>query len=101
MSNGRLAARLWAWPSAWPLPSGPLGWQRLRGQRRAAGASRVAGCEAPLRLEGQAGIAGAVAVADPDHAERIAQSITDERIKAEALGDIGESGGRRRPDHAV
>jgi hypothetical protein len=37
---------------AWPLPSGPLGWQRLPGQRRAAGASRVAGCEAPLRLEG-------------------------------------------------
>jgi hypothetical protein len=31
-----------AWPVAWPSPSGPLGWQRLRGQRRAAGASRAA-----------------------------------------------------------
>ena len=41
-----------AWPLAWPLPSGPLGRQRLRGQRRAEGASRVAGCGAPLRLEG-------------------------------------------------
>ena len=41
-----------AWPPAWPSPSGPLGWQRLRGQRRAAGASRAAGCEAPLRPEG-------------------------------------------------
>ena len=28
-----------AWPLAWPLPSGPLGWQRLRGQRRAVRAS--------------------------------------------------------------
>jgi len=41
-----------AWPLAWPSPSGPLGRQRLRGQRRAVGTSRVAGCEAPLRLEG-------------------------------------------------
>jgi len=33
----RFAARLRAWPSAWPLPSGPLGWQRspaLRGGSR-------------------------------------------------------------------
>jgi hypothetical protein len=44
----------WAWPLAWPSPSGPLGWQRLQGQRRAEGASRAAGCEAPLRLEGPA-----------------------------------------------
>ena len=29
----------WAWPLAWPSPSGPLGWQSLQGQRRAAGAS--------------------------------------------------------------
>ncbi len=43
-----------AWPLAWPSPSGPLGWQSLQGQRRAAGASRAAGCEAPLRLEGPA-----------------------------------------------
>ena len=41
-----------AWPLAWPLPSGLLGRQRLQGQRHAEGASRVAGCEAPLRLEG-------------------------------------------------
>jgi hypothetical protein len=43
-----------AWPLAWPSPSGPLGWQGLQGQRRAEGASRIAGCEAPLRLEGPA-----------------------------------------------
>jgi hypothetical protein len=50
----RFAACLSAWPPAWPSPSGPLGWQRLQGQWRAEGASREAGCEAPLRLEGPA-----------------------------------------------
>ena len=30
--NGRFAACSRAWPSAWPSPSGPLGWQRLRVQ---------------------------------------------------------------------
>jgi hypothetical protein len=38
----RFAARVFgAWPLAWPSPSGPLGWQRLRGQQRAAGASAI------------------------------------------------------------
>jgi hypothetical protein len=45
----------WAWPLAWPSPSGPLGWQRLRGQRRAACASRAAGCGAPLGWRGRPG----------------------------------------------
>jgi hypothetical protein len=43
-----------AWPSAWPSPSGLLAGRGLQGQRRAASASRAAGCEAPLRLEGPA-----------------------------------------------
>jgi hypothetical protein len=47
-----LPRALRAWPPAWPSPSGPLGRQRLRGQRHAAGVSRAAGCEAPLRPEG-------------------------------------------------
>ena len=48
----RFAACSGAWPLAWPLPTGPLGRQRLQGQRHAAGVSRAAGCETPLRLEG-------------------------------------------------
>src|SRR5262249_43817327 len=54
----RLAARSWAWPLAWPSPSGPLGWQRLRRSRVGPG-DRF--CEAvrndlrvPLTLEGPA-----------------------------------------------
>ena len=50
----------------WPRALGPGVWpgprrqarrvrQKLRGQWRAVGASRAAGCEAPLRLEGPAG----------------------------------------------
>jgi hypothetical protein len=40
-------------PGLWPGPRRQARWvgRGLRGQRRAAGASRGAGCEAPLRLE--------------------------------------------------
>jgi hypothetical protein len=43
-------------PGLWPGPRRQARWagRGLRGQRRAAGASRVAGCEAPLRPEGPA-----------------------------------------------
>ena len=43
-------------PGLWPGPCRQARWagRGLQGQRRAAGASRVAGCEAPLRLEGPA-----------------------------------------------
>jgi len=38
----------------WPGPRRQARWvgRGLRGQRRAAGASRAAGCKAPFRLEG-------------------------------------------------
>src|SRR5437763_13229578 len=41
-------------PGLWPSPRRQARWvgRGLRGQRRAGGASRAAGCEAPLRLEG-------------------------------------------------
>jgi hypothetical protein len=40
-------------PGLWPGPRRQARWagRGLQGQRRAAGASRAAGCEAPLRLE--------------------------------------------------
>ena len=43
-------------PGLWPGPRRQARWagRGLRGQRRAAGASRAAGCGAPLRLEGPA-----------------------------------------------
>jgi hypothetical protein len=43
-------------PGLWPGPRRQARWagRGLRGQRRAAGASRAAGCEAPLRPEGPA-----------------------------------------------
>ena len=37
--GAKVRRALRAWPLAWPSPSGPLGRQRLRGQRRAVGAS--------------------------------------------------------------
>ena len=41
-------------PGLWPGPRRQARWvgRGLQGQRRAVGVSRVAGCEAPLRLEG-------------------------------------------------
>ena len=43
-------------PGLWPGPRRQARWagRGLRGQRRAEGASRAAGYEAPLRLEGPA-----------------------------------------------
>jgi hypothetical protein len=43
-----------AWPSAWPSPSGPLGWQRLRGQGPALAQQATRPKGAPLTLEGPA-----------------------------------------------
>ncbi len=45
MEQRRFAARVRAWPLAWPSPSGPLGWQRLR-RSRAGPEDRF--CEAVL-----------------------------------------------------
>ena len=52
---GRFAARV-PGPGLWPGPRRQARWagRGLRGQRRAAGASRAVGCEEPLRPEGSA-----------------------------------------------
>ena len=52
-------------------------------------------------------VARALAATDPDRAERIAQSITDESRKASALADVARAlaatdpdrAGTHRPDH--
>jgi hypothetical protein len=55
---GRKGRRACSGPGLWPGPRRQARWagRGLQGQRRAAGASRTAGCEAPLRLEGPARI---------------------------------------------
>jgi hypothetical protein len=54
-------------PGLWPGPRRQARWagRGLRGQRRAAGASRAAGCEAPLRPEGPARTMRGVLVSPP------------------------------------
>ena len=45
-------------------------------------------------------VARALAAIDPDHAERIANSITDEYDKAETLSDVAGALAATDPDHA-
>ena len=54
-------------PGLWPGPRRQARWagRGLRGQRRAAGASRAVGCEAPLRLEEPARTMRGVMVSPP------------------------------------
>ena len=44
--------------------------------------------------------AGTLAATDPERAERIAQSITDEPLKARALADIAKALAAADPDRA-
>ena len=83
---------------AWEA-SGPLGWQGLQGQRRAAGASRAAGCEAPSRLEEPARTMRGV----PARSLRHLHGDRRTRREADGLAVVGGavrgrySGDRRRP----
>ena len=88
-------------PGLWPGPRHQARWagRGLRGQRRAGGASRIAGCEAPLRPEGPArtmrGVLARRLLTSP---RRSAQSARGDGLVVVLAGAAaGYGGDRKRP----
>jgi hypothetical protein len=88
-------------PGLWPGPRRQARWagRGLQGQRRAAGASRAAGCGAPLRLEGPARTMRGVLPGSLRHlhGSRRTRRVADRLAVVLAGAAAGYGGDRRRP----